>query len=169
MTQKNLFSKITVVLAIATSGLLLQSCKEEGIIPTPSYSVNEKFVGSFVGISGCDTGAASITINAGADQHAAFMHAVFGKGDCKLITTIQATISGDSLRIPYQEYQDHCFNNFSVSGGATYRNDSIFFSLTSTFTTELNVDSTRTCYFMGKKLPDDNGHNEAAEDTTTVQ
>ena len=164
MIQKNLFSKFTAIVALVTGGLLLNSCKEEGIIPVPSYTVAKNFVGTFVGLSGCDTGAATITINAGVDQHAAFFHTSFGPGDCKLITTLQATINGDSLSIPFQEFQDHCFTDYSVSGGAIYRNDSIFLAITTTYRTELNVDSVRTCGFMGRKLPDDNGHNnEPAE------
>ncbi len=161
MIQKNLFPKLTAIVAIVTAGLLLNSCKpEEGIKPTPSYTVAKNFVGTFVGISGCDTGAAMITINAGVDQHAAFFHTSYGTGNCKLVTTLQATINGDSLTIPFQEYQDHCFTDYSVSGGAIYRNDSIFLAITTTYRTELNVDSVRTCGFMGRKLADDDGHNE---------
>lgn len=164
MIQKNTFLRSTVLAAIVTGALLLNSCKEEGLIPVPSYTVAKNFVGKYVGLSSCDTGAATMTINAGVDQHAAFFHTTYGSGNCKIITTLQATISGDSLSIPFQEYQDHCFTDYTVSGGAVYRNDSIFLAITTTYRTELNIDSVRTCSFMGAKLPDDNGHNnEPAE------
>lgn len=150
MKQKRYLLAIAAVVTLLTGGILLNSCKKEtGIIATPSFSINKKFVGTFVGTSICGGDSTFIGINAGTDMTKAYLNATFGEGGCQIIRTIQATISGDSLLIPFAEYRDHCFDDYSVQGSAIYRNDSIFFSITT-----IQEDTTISCYFYGKKIAD---------------
>jgi hypothetical protein len=150
MKQKRQLLAIAAVIAILAGGVLLHSCKKEtGIIATPSYSVSKTFVGTFVGTSACGGDSTFLGIYAGTDKTKAYLKATFGAGGCQIIRTIPATIKGDSLLIPFAEYRDHCFDDYSVQGSAIYRNDSIFFSITT-----IAEDTTTSCYFFGRKIAD---------------
>lgn len=150
MKQKRQLFAIAALVGLLAGGFLLNSCKKEkGIIATPSFSINKKFVGTFVGTSSCGGDSTLIGINAGTDMTKAYLNATFGEGGCQIISTIQANISGDSLLIPYAEYRDHCFDDYSVQGTAIYRNDSIFFTVTT-----IAEDTTTSCYFYGRKIAD---------------
>ena len=153
MIPRHLFiRKAVAVIAIISGGVLLHSCgKEKDVLPSPSYSIANKFVGSFVGWNNCNAPGDTVyfLINAGTDRSKATMPAFFGIGDCKLITTINAEVKGDSIIIPYTEYQDHCFGDYSIKGGGIYYHDSLFITVTTS--TPLAID---TCSFFGRKLAD---------------
>lgn len=150
MKQKRQLLAFTAVIAVLMGGILLHSCKKEtGIIATPSFSINKKFVGTFVGTSSCGGDSTFIGINAGTDMTKAYLQGTFGEGGCQIIRTIPATISGDSLIIPFAEYRDNCFDDYSIQGSAIYRNDSIFFTVTT-----IAEDTTTSCYFFGRKIAD---------------
>lgn len=150
MKQKRLSLTIAAVVALFTGALLLHSCKKEtGIIATPSFSIAKNFVGTFVGTSACTGDSTFLGIYAGNDKTQAYLKATFGEGGCQIIRTIPANIKGDSLIIPQVTYRDHCFDDYSVQGSAIYRNDSIFFSITT-----IAQDTTTSCFFFGRKIAD---------------
>jgi hypothetical protein len=148
MKQKNLrFGQIFAALGLVAVGSLLNSCsKEKNVIPSPSYSI-ATFAGSYVGISSCDTGVVTFTINAGTDRTNVFFPATFGSGQCQLITTIPGTVAGNVVTVDTTNYQDHCFGDYSVWASGTLSNDSLF--LTINGVTPLGPT---TCSFMGRKV-----------------
>ena len=149
MIQKHLrFRNLTAMLAVILGAFSLSSCeKEEDIIPSPSYTIATNFVGTYVGISSCDTGVATAIINAGTDQTHVLVPAFFGDGDCRFNTYVKGYVSGNTMTIPLTSYTDLCFQDYTVKVDATRVNDSLFYS--ATLTTPLG---TTTCSFMGKKV-----------------
>ena len=151
MKQKKLrFGQVIASLALVMAGLgLFSSCgKEKGVVPSPSYSISD-FVGSYVGISTCDTGVVYFRINAGLDRTRISIPASFGTGQCMLISAVEGTIGMDSLTLDSSYYQDRCFGDYTIQGKAGYRNDSLFLRLD--YTTPIESG---TCYFMGRKIAD---------------
>ncbi len=149
MKQKHLrFGQIFAALSLIAVGFLLNSCgKEKSVIPSPSFSV-ATFAGTYVGISTCDTGKVTFTINAGTDRTKVFLPATFGAGQCQLITTVPGHVAGNVMTIDSTNYQDHCFGDYSVwATGTLNTSDSLFFTITG-----VTPLGTTTCTFMGKKV-----------------
>lgn len=151
MTQKrSFFRKGLAVAAIVSAAMLLHSCgKEKGVIPSPSYSIAKNFVGYYIGWNSCSNDTADFIINAGADKSMVTIPFYFGNAGCRITPNVNATINGDSIRIPSFHYQDHCFADYIVDGDGIFKNDSIFI--------EVRVDAPSgkdTCLFYGRKLAD---------------
>jgi hypothetical protein len=151
MKQKTLGFGLIGVLSLFALGLLMNSCKKEtDLIASPSYSIS-KFVGTYIGISSCDTGVVLFKIFAAADRDSVKIAGTFGEGDCQVGGFIYGRIihAYDSIKIDSTYFQDYCFGDYWVNGGGQLRNDSLFISLAAS-TPVLDT----VCFFMGKKIAD---------------
>ena len=151
MKQKNLrFGQIIASLAVVAASIgLFASCgKEKGVVASPSFSIAD-FVGTYVGASTCNSDTATFVINACKDRTTVTTPAWFGLGECKLVTNIEATVSGNVMTIDSAYFQDKCFGDYYVDATGTMIKDSMF--LTVFLSTPTGAE---TCTFAGRKIAD---------------
>ena len=88
-------------------------------------------------------------IGAGKDRTTVTTPAWFGLGECKLVTNIEATVSGNVMTIDSAYFQDKCFGDYYVDATGTMIKDSMF--LTVFLSTPTGAE---TCTFAGRKIAD---------------
>ena len=136
---------------VVAAGLLVASCQKKN-----DASAVSQFVGTWVGKTCPDSTTGSITIKAGATNYSVLVDQWVGVPDDGIVNTcsraiqLSGTISGNvnnnTFTMPVQNFTDLCTNTYTMSGGGSIVNDTLYIN----FITN-GPNGSRVCNFKGHK------------------